>query len=532
MKNPDYWAMRAILKEQRMKNLSDEYLKELKTIYKQTEKALWEDILKFRRRFYTETDGMLLELNRPLSAAEIRGFYEAVEHRIRQGLKLDENVLEQIKKSYFKERLTRLEGLNAQVKGYIHAVSQAQSIGTYEHLKNVYRETYYQSAWELYNDKTGLSLFEELEQVNSFLQASFHILDDKAVEIAVAKPWSGRSFSKRIWKNNDNLAKELQQVLGIGLAQGHSIERMARDLDFRMKKGYKNAQRIVRTETNFVMSEANAEAYKASGVERYQFVAVLDYKTSEICQNLDGKIFAMEERKVGVNCNPMHPNCRSTTAPYTGRKIPTRIARGTDGKTYFVDGDVNYKQWYENLAQTEKDKMQLLRTMDKNKNVDLKQFEKYKLIYPKEFKNLEEFQLLKYNEPQKWVSLKQERQNTLNTMGYKDSWFGKFTDREVRYWYNYQDKQIPFRIDASKTLEEQAREACELRNLYKAQARLMMEDREKAKSLDIEHPIRSFEQILKDKMELKGLTKDEAITDILKTASTPNKIVNAKFGIE
>lgn len=229
--------MRAILKEQRMKKLSDQYLKDLKIVYEQMEKALWEDILKFRQRFYTETDGTLLEFNQPLSGGEIRAFYEAVEHRIRQGLKLDENVLERIKKSYFKERLTRLEGLNAQVKGYLHAVSQAQSIGTYEHLKNVYQETYYQSAWELYNDETGLSLFDELEQASSFVQASFQILDNKAVEIAVAKPWSGRSFSKRIWINNDKLAKELQQVLGIGLGQGYSIERMARDLDFRMKKG-------------------------------------------------------------------------------------------------------------------------------------------------------------------------------------------------------------------------------------------------------------------------------------------------------
>ena len=233
-------------------------------------------------------------------------------------------------------------------------------------------------------------------------------MDNKAVEIAVAKPWSGRSFSKRIWINNDKLAKELQQVLGIGLGQGYSIERMARDLDFRMKKGYKNAQRIVRTETNFVMSEANAEAYKASGVKRYQFVAVLDYKTSEICQGLDGKVFDIKERKVGVNCNPMHPNCRSTTAPYTGRKIPTRIARGADGKTYFVDGDVNYKEWYENLAQTEKDKMKLLRTMDKNKSTDLKQFEKYKEVLSTRANSFENFQKIKYNSVKEWEELKKD----------------------------------------------------------------------------------------------------------------------------
>ncbi|MDO5096706.1 MAG: minor capsid protein [Peptostreptococcaceae bacterium] len=407
MKNPDYWAVRAILREQRMKNLSDKYLTELRIIYEQTEKALWQDILKFRQRFYTETDGTLIELNQPLSEAEIRAFYKSVEHQLRQDILLDEKILEQIKKSYFKERLTRLEELRAQVKSYIHALTEYQTVGTSEHLKNIYKESYYQSAHELYNDKTGFALFEELQTPSAFIESSFQILDDKAVGIAVSNPWSGKSFSKRIWKNNDKLAKELQEVLGIGLGQGHSIERMARDLDFRMKQGYKNAQRIVRTETNFVMSEANAEAYKASGVERYQFVAVLDYKTSEICQSLDGKIFAMEERKVGVNCNPMHPNCRSTTAPYTKRKIPTRIARGADGKTYFVDGNVNYKQWFENLAQTEKEKMQLLRTMDKNKSADLKQFEKYKeILHYNAPDSFERFVSLKYNDPVRFEELK------------------------------------------------------------------------------------------------------------------------------
>jgi hypothetical protein len=77
-------------------------------------------------------------------------------------------------------------------------------------------------------------------------------------------------------------------------------------------------------------------------------VATLDSRTSEICQEMDGKTFRMSEWEVGVNAPPFHVNCRTTTIPYFDDEFSNtgkRAARGEDGKTYYVPADTTYKEW-------------------------------------------------------------------------------------------------------------------------------------------------------------------------------------------
>ena len=59
-----------------------------------------------------------------------------------------------------------------------------------------------------------------------------------------------------------------------------------------------------------------------------------------------------------------------------------------------------------------------------------------------------------------------------------------------------------------------------------------MKDQELRQQLDREHPNKSFEDTLSDKMERKKMTRDEAVADILKTATKTNKEVNEKLGLE
>jgi Tfp pilus assembly protein FimV len=47
------------------------------------------------------------------------------------------------------------------------------------------------------------------------------------------------------------------------------------------------------TEEAYFNSLASADAFKALGVERYEFVATLDEHTCELCQPMDGKVFKL-----------------------------------------------------------------------------------------------------------------------------------------------------------------------------------------------------------------------------------------------
>lgn len=106
------------------------------------------------------------------------------------------------------------------------------------------------------------------------------------------------------------------------------------------------------------------------------------------------------------------------------------------------------------------------------------------------------------------------------------------SDLNVRLWYKEKDANIINLLDKNLPLEEQAKKACELRNTYRTQARDLMKDQEKRKQLDAESPNKDFETLLKDKMERKGLSKEEALKDIINTSGKTNKTVDKSLGLE
>ncbi len=90
---------------------------------------------------------------------------------------------------------------------------------------------------------------------------------------------------------------------------------------------------------------------------------------------------------------------------------------------------------------------------------------------------------------------------------------------------------IPNQIDKNAPLEKQAKQAFSLRNLYKHEARIAMSDRKTAEELERLRPAPKFEELLRNKMKRKGLSKEEALEDILKTASKTNNNVDKEFGL-
>ena len=74
-------------------------------------------------------------------------------------------------------------------------------------------------------------------------------------------------------------------------------------------------QRLVRTESNYCTNQAELRGYAAAGIEKYEYSALEDNRTSDICKALDGKVFDIKDAVVGVNYPPMHPFCRSSTVP-------------------------------------------------------------------------------------------------------------------------------------------------------------------------------------------------------------------------
>lgn len=109
---------------------------------------------------------------------------------------------------------------------------------------------------------------------------------------------------------------------------------------------------------------------------------------------------------------------------------------------------------------------------------------------------------------------------------------GKMSNYAVRLWYKTHDEGIHNRINPNQSIEAQARQAFEMRNLYRTQARDLMGDQQVGRvKLERDYPNWSWEGKIEDKMQRKGITREEAIADIYKTAIKSNANVNAKWGL-
>ncbi len=117
---------------------------------------------------------------------------------------------------------------------------------------------------------------------------------------------------------------------------------------------------MVRTSTNHISNTARQKTYADNDdiVTGYEWVSVLDMRTSSICRSLDGNTYKYDDPSAPVP--PAHPNCRSTTAPILdGRfniddSVATMAAKGVSGKEQVVAATTYYSWLKEQGAQGSK----------------------------------------------------------------------------------------------------------------------------------------------------------------------------------
>ena len=304
-------------------------------------------------------------------------------------------LLAEMESGAYRARIERLEQLQAEIDRMMQQVFEQEKQVTTSHYVDLATNSYYR---EIYNVQRQVGF-----------QFSFSAVDPKAVALILGSEWSGANYSTRIWNNTQGLAKEVKEQMIIGLLTGKRQEEMAREIANKYATGAFEARRLVRTESNFVNGQMQMEAYDECDAEKYEFVAVLDLRTSEICRSLDGKVFLVKDAMPGKNMNPMHPFCRSTTIIHLDDDIVEglkRRARNPEtGKNEFVPADMNYQKWYkQNVANNPK--ALAAEKMIKNRSSDKEQYERYReVIGKKAGKSLADFQEMKYNKPEEWESI-------------------------------------------------------------------------------------------------------------------------------
>lgn len=307
-------------------------------------------------------------------------------------------LLKRINAPAYRARITRLEALKESVFLRSKEIADVEiALSESSYLKTI-NSAYYRNMFDIQRG-TGYG-FE------------FARMSDKAIEQIILNKWSGEHFSDRVWSNTDVLAEKVTEIVTAGFMSGVGQSAMIAELSEMMNVGKFAASRLIRTETTYMANAAEMASYEEAEIEKYQFLATLDLRTSEQCRAKDLKVFKVSEAKPGVNMPPLHPFCRSTTVAYFVDEelsnIQRRARNPITGQNELVPANMNYIEWHKSLeGKHSEQKLAVEQKKLKNKASDKLQFEKFKAIIGRQGPNsLAAFQALKYNNSKEWKLLK------------------------------------------------------------------------------------------------------------------------------
>lgn len=235
-------------------------------------------------------------------------------------------------------RMKRLERLSDDLDRMRESIYHSEKTGSDAFYSDLMKDSYYKVTFDL-QQQTGLAY-------------SFSGLPESEIKHLQSFSWvgDGSTYSTNIWKNTGKLTSSIKDELLMSLITGRDVRGTAQAIAERFNVGQNDARRLVRTESAFFHNQMELLSYEEADIEKYIFVAVLDKRTSRICQEHDNQVYDRDKAVPGVNCPPMHPWCRSTTVGYDEdadySKLKRRARNPVTGKTELVPADMTYKEWY------------------------------------------------------------------------------------------------------------------------------------------------------------------------------------------
>ena len=337
LSSKEYWEKREAYKLK--KGLKDikKIERELLKSYKEAMNEIGKEISNLFYKYAKDNNLSYSDAQKLLNGKEFKEF----KYDLKTYMKLieeagDEQLLLELNTLAMKSRISRLEELFYQCGKHINKLYEDANKRLTITYTGTVKKNYYQTIFDIHKS-IGVG-------------ASFAMVDDDLIKQILTYPWTGRNFSQNLWQNRtllkENLKREITQMIIRG-EDARTVSKRLSNIMFENPKSndFKNCMRLVNTEHSYFMSEATAKAYEELEVEKYQFVATLDKRTSKICQDLDGEIIDLKDRVVGVNASPMHPNCRSCEVPYIKDDYSTRFARDAKGKRIEVPASMTYHEW-------------------------------------------------------------------------------------------------------------------------------------------------------------------------------------------
>ena len=348
----NYWQKRFQAVEEMNNRRAKETVQSITPAFDQAQAQIEKEINAWYARFAKNNQISLQEAKKLLNTRELKEFHWDVEEYIKWGRQnaIDQKWMKELENASARFHVSRLEALkirtqNAAERAFGNELDQIDQMAA-----RVYMDDYYHTAYEI---QRGLGIGFDVAQI-----------DQRKLDNLLSKPWTAdkMTFSDRVWKSKtqliDSLHKELTQMCVLGKSPDQTINNIAK----RMNVSKNQAGRLVMTESAYFASAAQKDCFEDLDVEKFEIVATLDSHTSEICQQMDGKVFDMKDFQAGVTAPPFHVWCRSCTCPwFEDNDDGQRAARDEDGQTYYVPASMKYGDWKNSFVDKIKDPADWLR---------------------------------------------------------------------------------------------------------------------------------------------------------------------------
>ena len=325
-KNRDYWQERQVKREAKAFTTIQDVEKEYKIALEKAKQNINKELSRIGTTYMKDNNLSYHEALKLLKGDEYQVWKKDLHEYMAEYNKLLKTAPLEAKKLYLeietlaaRSRLSHLDSLKAQVDMEMVKLIFGVEDSAKNALTSVYKDTFIEVTKDL-----GINAIVSRDKIKTVLD----------------RPWSGSNFSQRIWSNADKLAQTVKQEIVNGMIQGINLQTMTKRVSERFETAKKNdVERLLRTEVNYTLNQATLDGYKEAGIEKYEFSATLDSRTSQICSELNGEIFEIKKIAVGLNYPPMHPRCRSTTIPIIDYESLIKQGREEIGEKDIGDND-------------------------------------------------------------------------------------------------------------------------------------------------------------------------------------------------
>ena len=172
---------------------------------------------------------------------------------------------------------------------------------------------------------------------------------------------NGSTIQETVTRFVEDFDGRVVSELRIGINNGETITQLTSRVKGVINSKANSAKTIARTVQTAVSAEIRETTFEENDdvVKGYEWVSVLDTRTSAICKALDGTIYELDDPK--RRKPPAHPNCRSTITPVLKSwkelgldidELDDETRRDMNGKA--VSSELNYGEW----LKTQLDKVQ------------------------------------------------------------------------------------------------------------------------------------------------------------------------------